>query len=39
MLATADAHGLYTRFGFEALDAPERYMLMRPVSRTARTPS
>ena len=26
MLATADAHGLYSQFGFEALDHPERFM-------------
>jgi GNAT superfamily N-acetyltransferase len=35
LLATADAHSLYARFGFAPLDAPERYMLRR----TARTPS
>ncbi|MEO9385507.1 GNAT family N-acetyltransferase [Chromobacterium phragmitis] len=26
MLATADAHGLYTQYGFTALDRPERIM-------------
>jgi GNAT superfamily N-acetyltransferase len=26
MLATADAHALYERYGFEPLDRPERYM-------------
>ena len=26
MLATADAHGLYARFGFAAMKAPERWM-------------
>jgi GNAT superfamily N-acetyltransferase len=26
MLATRDAHGLYARFEFKPLDAPERYM-------------
>ncbi len=26
MLATADAHGLYARFGFGPLDPPERWM-------------
>ena len=25
-LATADAHGLYTRFGYSALDDPTRWM-------------
>lgn len=25
-LATQDAHGLYTQFGFKALEKPERYM-------------
>jgi GNAT superfamily N-acetyltransferase len=30
MLATADAHDLYTRFGFERLD--DRYMAMRPAA-------
>jgi GNAT superfamily N-acetyltransferase len=32
MLATADAHALYARFGFAALEQPERYMLLRPLS-------
>jgi GNAT superfamily N-acetyltransferase len=26
-LSTGDAHGLYARFGFAALDAPERWMV------------
>lgn len=26
MLATADAHGLYRQFGFDALHAPQRFM-------------
>ena len=26
MLATADAHGLYAKFGFTALNAPQRWM-------------
>lgn len=26
MLATADAHGLYARFGFSTLEKPERFM-------------
>lgn len=26
MLATADAHGLYVRFGFQPLEKPERFM-------------
>ncbi|MEO8289167.1 MAG: GNAT family N-acetyltransferase [Chloroflexota bacterium] len=29
LLATRDAHGLYSRFGFAPLDAPEKYMLRR----------
>jgi GNAT superfamily N-acetyltransferase len=28
-LATLDAHGLYSRFGFAVVDTPERYMLRR----------
>src|SRR3954447_24465715 len=27
LLATADAHGLYARFGFEPISDPERWML------------
>ncbi|KQW48626.1 hypothetical protein ASC77_07755 [Nocardioides sp. Root1257] len=27
VLATADAHGLYAKFGFEAMTEPERWML------------
>ncbi len=30
-LATQDAHPLYERFGFTALDNPERYMFKRDV--------
>jgi len=30
MLATRDAHGLYSRFGFLPLDKPERIMGLRP---------
>jgi hypothetical protein len=31
ILLTRDAHGLYSRFGFTAVKAPERYMeLHRP---------
>jgi GNAT superfamily N-acetyltransferase len=30
-LATQDAHPLYERFGFTALDDPERYMFKRDV--------
>jgi GNAT superfamily N-acetyltransferase len=30
MLATRDAHGLYTQFGFSPLDKPERIMGMKP---------
>ena len=30
LLATRDAHGLYARFGFAALDKPERIMGMKP---------
>jgi GNAT superfamily N-acetyltransferase len=26
LLGTKDAHGLYSQFGFAALEAPERYM-------------
>lgn len=29
LLATQDAHSLYRKFGFEALDHPERYMIKR----------
>jgi len=27
LLATSDAHGLYSQFGFEPLDSPERWMV------------
>ena len=30
LLATKDAHGLYTKFGFSALDKPERIMGFKP---------
>jgi GNAT superfamily N-acetyltransferase len=33
LLATADAHGVYERFGFSALEQPERWM-----ARTFQTP-
>ncbi|MDD3814377.1 MAG: GNAT family N-acetyltransferase [Desulfocapsaceae bacterium] len=29
LLATANAHGLYKKFGFSNLDTPERYMFKR----------
>ena len=29
VLATADAHGLYTKYGFNALASPQRYMERR----------
>jgi GNAT superfamily N-acetyltransferase len=37
MLATADAHGLYERYGFEALESPERFMAIE--TRAAREAS
>jgi hypothetical protein len=30
LLATKDAHGLYLKFGFAALDKPERIMSFKP---------
>lgn len=30
LLATKDAHGLYLKFGFAALDKPERIMGFKP---------
>lgn len=27
VLATSDAHGLYSKFGYKAMDAPDRWML------------
>ncbi len=33
MLATQDAHGLYTQFGFKPLDKPERIMQRRDMER------
>ena len=32
MLATADAHGLYRRFGFEELRGPERFMAIESAA-------
>lgn len=32
MLATKDAHGLYTQFGFEPLSSPERTMVKKGVT-------
>lgn len=32
LLATADAHGLYSQFGFEPLPNPERWMVCRGIS-------
>ena len=32
VLATADAHGLYARFGFEPMPEPERWMLRTDLS-------
>lgn len=29
VLVTADAHGLYSQFGFEVLDRPDRWMIRR----------
>ncbi|MDP4084335.1 MAG: GNAT family N-acetyltransferase [Bacillota bacterium] len=29
LLATADAHGLYSQFGFKAIDEPDKYMRRR----------
>lgn len=33
VLATADAHDLYRRFGFENLDRPDRWMIRRTPPR------
>ena len=33
LLATADAHDLYRRFGFAAVARPERLMSLRPLDR------
>jgi len=30
LLATKDAHGLYAKYGFTALDKPERFMGLKP---------
>jgi hypothetical protein len=35
MLATRDAHGLYERFGWGPLAAPDRWMERRPADRYA----
>src|SRR5262245_3600482 len=32
LLATRDAHGLYTKFGYRALDDPDRWMQRGPAS-------
>jgi GNAT superfamily N-acetyltransferase len=32
LLATADAHGLYRRFGFEQLQGPERFMAIESAA-------
>lgn len=32
LLATADAHGLYSQFGFELLPNPERWMVRRGIT-------
>jgi len=39
MLATRDAHGLYAKFGFTALDKPERIMGFRPFEEYPKTNS
>ena len=36
MLATADAHGLYRRFGFEELRGPERFMAIESAADARR---
>jgi GNAT superfamily N-acetyltransferase len=33
LLGTQDAHGLYARYGFEVVDHPERYLLLRRPGR------
>jgi GNAT superfamily N-acetyltransferase len=37
-LGTADAHGLYARFGYEPLAEPARWMLRRPVGGAPNNP-
>jgi GNAT superfamily N-acetyltransferase len=37
MLATRDAHGLYTKFGFLPLDKPERIMGFKPFEEYPKT--
>lgn len=39
LLATKDAHGLYTKFGFSALDKPERIMGFKPFDEYPATNS
>lgn len=39
LLATKDAHGLYTKFGFSALDKPERIMGFKPFEEYPETNS
>jgi GNAT superfamily N-acetyltransferase len=39
MLATRDAHGLYSKFGFTALDRPERIMGFKPFEEYPKTNS
>lgn len=39
MLATKDAHGLYTKFGFLPLDKPERVMGFKPFEEYPKTNS
>jgi GNAT superfamily N-acetyltransferase len=36
LLATADAHGLYRRFGFEELRGPERFMAIESTADASR---
>ena len=36
LLATADAHGLYTQFGFEPLTEPERWMALYDADSDSR---
>lgn len=39
LLATADAHGLYSPYGFTALTKPERYMNLRSPEREPFAPA
>jgi len=39
LLATKDAHGLYTKFGFSPLDKPERIMGFKPFDEYPETNS